>query len=125
MKKSGISELSLPSRCDRRSAIFATARSFVIVLAMALAIVLLAGEAARADCTPASANNVTATCTGITTNQGNGAPGTSASIDGYGLRLRHRIRRHRQCRQQRLGHRERRGLPSRRRNFDQPCRRRH
>ena len=39
MKKSGISELSLPSRCDRRSAIFATARSFVIVLAMALAIV--------------------------------------------------------------------------------------
>jgi uncharacterized protein with beta-barrel porin domain len=51
---------------------------------MALAIGLLAGEVARADCTPASADNVTATCTGITTNQGNGAPGTSANPDGYG-----------------------------------------
>ena len=45
---------------------------------------LFGGEAAWADCTPASANNVTATCTGTTTNQGDGAPGTSAGADGYG-----------------------------------------
>ncbi|MEH2475489.1 autotransporter-associated beta strand protein [Nitrobacteraceae bacterium AZCC 2161] len=51
---------------------------------MAFAFVLLVGEAAWADCAPASANNVTATCTGTTTNQGNGAPGTSAGVDGYG-----------------------------------------
>ena len=53
-------------------------------LAVAFAIVLLAGEAARADCTPAAANNVIATCTGTTTNQGGGAPGTSAGSTGYG-----------------------------------------
>jgi uncharacterized protein with beta-barrel porin domain len=46
---------------------------------------LLAGQSARADCTPASANNVTATCTGTTVNQGSGAPGTSAGDNGYGL----------------------------------------
>jgi uncharacterized protein with beta-barrel porin domain len=51
---------------------------------MALATVLLASEAAWADCTPASANNVTATCTGTTTNQAGGAPGTSAGTHGYG-----------------------------------------
>ncbi len=52
-------------------------------LAMALGL-LLADTAAHADCTPASTNNVTATCTGITTNQGGGAPGSSASVIGYG-----------------------------------------
>jgi uncharacterized protein with beta-barrel porin domain len=45
---------------------------------------LLAGGVARADCTPASANNVTATCTSTTTNQGGGAPGSNAGTDGYG-----------------------------------------
>jgi hypothetical protein len=35
---------------------------------------------ARADCTPAAANGVTATCSGTTTNQGSGAPGTSGSF---------------------------------------------
>jgi uncharacterized protein with beta-barrel porin domain len=65
---------------DRRRAVVAAARS----LAAAIAILLLAGEAAWADCTPAAANNVTATCTGTTTNQGGGAPGTSASADGTG-----------------------------------------
>jgi len=39
---------------------------------------------ARADCTPAASNNVTATCSGTTINQGAGAPGTSAGIYGYG-----------------------------------------
>jgi uncharacterized protein with beta-barrel porin domain len=39
---------------------------------------------ARADCTPAAANNVTASCTGSTNNQGGGAPGTSADTNGYG-----------------------------------------
>jgi uncharacterized protein with beta-barrel porin domain len=46
---------------------------------------LLASQSARADCTPASASNVTATCTGTTVNQGSGAPGTSAGDNGYGL----------------------------------------
>jgi uncharacterized protein with beta-barrel porin domain len=50
---------------------------------LALAMMLLAGEA-QAACTPASANNVTATCSGTTTNQGGGAPGASAGADGYG-----------------------------------------
>jgi hypothetical protein len=54
-------------------------------LALASGIVLFGGEAAWADCTPASANNVTATCTGTTINQGGGAPGTSAGADGYGI----------------------------------------
>lgn len=45
---------------------------------------LLGSGTAQAACTPASANNVTATCTGTTVNQGGGAPGTSAAITGYG-----------------------------------------
>ena len=65
---------------DRRRAVFAAAQSVIA----ALAIVLLAGEAARADCAPQAANGVTATCTGTTTNQGGGAPGSSAGSDGYG-----------------------------------------
>jgi uncharacterized protein with beta-barrel porin domain len=39
---------------------------------------------ARADCTPAAGNNVTATCTGTTTNQGANAPPSSTGVDGYG-----------------------------------------
>ncbi len=42
------------------------------------------GSAARADCAPAAADGVTATCSGATTNQGGGAPGTSAGVAGYG-----------------------------------------
>ena len=53
-------------------------------MAATFAIMLLGGQAAWADCTPAAANNVTATSTGTTTNQGGGAPGTSASTTGYG-----------------------------------------
>jgi uncharacterized protein with beta-barrel porin domain len=69
------------SDSERRRAIFAVAPT----LAATVAIVLLADTAAHADCTPASANNVTATCTGATTNQGGGAPGSSADPDnGYG-----------------------------------------
>jgi uncharacterized protein with beta-barrel porin domain len=45
---------------------------------------MLWGGPAWADCTPASANNVTAICTGTTVNQGSGAPGTSAGTNGYG-----------------------------------------
>ena len=52
--------------------------------ALAVALVLLGGNAAQADCAPAAVNNVTATCSGTTTNQGVGAPGTSASTQGYG-----------------------------------------
>jgi uncharacterized protein with beta-barrel porin domain len=51
---------------------------------LALAAPLLAGSSAWAGCTPASANNITATCTGATVNQGAGAPGTSADVNGYG-----------------------------------------
>jgi uncharacterized protein with beta-barrel porin domain len=46
--------------------------------------VIATDSAARADCTPAAADNVTATCSGTTTNQGNGAPGTSADPSGFG-----------------------------------------
>lgn len=47
---------------------------------------LLAGQSARADCTPQAAGqqNLIATCTGTTINQGGGAPGTSAGANGYG-----------------------------------------
>lgn len=65
---------------DRRRAVVAVARS----LSVALAIVLLAGEGASADCTPVAADNVTATCTGSTTNQGGGLPGSTTGNDGYG-----------------------------------------
>lgn len=37
-----------------------------------------------AACTPAAGNGVTANCTGVTTNQGSGPPGTSAQNIGYG-----------------------------------------
>jgi len=39
---------------------------------------------AYADCAPAAGNDVTATCTGTTTNQGSGSPGTSAGVNGFG-----------------------------------------
>lgn len=39
---------------------------------------------ALADCTPAAADNVVATCTGATVGQGAGAPGTSTDVSGYG-----------------------------------------
>jgi len=47
---------------------------------------LLASQSARADCTPQAAGqqNLIATCTGTTINQGGGAPGTSAGANGYG-----------------------------------------
>jgi hypothetical protein len=65
---------------DPRRVAVSAARS----MAATFAIMLLGGAAAWADCTPAAANNVTAPCTGTTTNQGGGAPGTSASTTGYG-----------------------------------------
>ena len=48
------------------------------------ALLVGASSAASADCTPQAANGVTATCTGTTLRQGGGAPGTSASSNGYG-----------------------------------------
>ncbi len=53
-------------------------------LAAACAPVLLTVQEARAGCAPQAASNITATCTGTTTNQGGGAPGTSAGTDGFG-----------------------------------------
>jgi autotransporter-associated beta strand protein len=50
----------------------------------AASLVQIAATRAWASCTPAAANNVTATCTGITTNQAGGAPGTNAGFYGYG-----------------------------------------
>lgn len=41
-------------------------------------------SAAYAACGPAAASSVTANCTGVTDNQGAGAPGTSADPSGYG-----------------------------------------
>lgn len=60
------------------------ARCLLLVTTALVAIELLAGDAAWADCAPAAANNVTAECTGTTINQGAGAPGTSAAVFGYG-----------------------------------------
>jgi len=51
------------------------------LVAMALA---ATASGASADCTPTAANNVTATCTGTTTNQGANPPPSSAGVDGYG-----------------------------------------
>ena len=48
------------------------------------ALLIGASSAASADCTPQSADGVTATCTGTTLNQGGGAPGTSTDSYGYG-----------------------------------------
>jgi hypothetical protein len=59
-------------------------RRAVLPAIVALAAFLAGGEAARAACDPAAGNNVTATCTGATTNQEGGAPGTSAGSNGYG-----------------------------------------
>ncbi|MEH2531859.1 uncharacterized protein with beta-barrel porin domain [Bradyrhizobium sp. AZCC 1588] len=55
--------------------------------AVILVALIVMVSAANANCTPAAANNVTATCTGTTTNQGGGAPGTSAGTSGYGAGL--------------------------------------
>jgi len=57
----------------------------VLVLPLLVAASLAATMSdARADCTPAAANNVTATCTGTTNNQGANPPPSSAGVDGYG-----------------------------------------
>ena len=48
------------------------------------ALLVGASSAASAECTPQAANSVTASCTGTTTNQGGGLPGTSAGTSGYG-----------------------------------------
>jgi len=49
-------------------------------VAAAFGVLLMAGQPAFAACTPQSASNITATCTGITNNQGGGAPGSSGDI---------------------------------------------
>lgn len=56
----------------------------VATLALAVAIVPLAGEATFAACTPIAANDITATCTGATYKQGGGAPGDTFYLNGYG-----------------------------------------
>jgi uncharacterized protein with beta-barrel porin domain len=58
------------------------ATAFVVLVSVFM-IVLPAGQA-QAACSPAAASNETATCTGATTNQGGGAPGTSTGINGFG-----------------------------------------
>jgi uncharacterized protein with beta-barrel porin domain len=62
----------------------ALARRAAWPAAAVLALLIAQVSAARADCTPAAASNITANCTGATTNQGGGAPGSSAGGDGYG-----------------------------------------
>ena len=73
-------------RATRAAELFAgrSAAWHSIAAIAAVAGLLLTGQAAQADCTPASGNNVTASCTGTTINQAGGAPGTSAGSDGYG-----------------------------------------
>ncbi|MDP3076045.1 autotransporter domain-containing protein [Bradyrhizobium sp.] len=62
----------------------AASRLRALLLPSCVVLGVASGSAARADCAPAAANNVTATCSGTTTNQGAGAPGTSAGTAGYG-----------------------------------------
>jgi uncharacterized protein with beta-barrel porin domain len=66
------------SRAPRRFAL-----AIVATLLIGIAVVLIS-EPALADCTPASASNITATCTGTTTNQAGGAPGSSGDPSGIG-----------------------------------------
>lgn len=81
----GLAQMSGTARLRSGSAWWRAITAAAPTLVAAIAIVLLADTAAQADCTPASANDVTATCTGITINQGAGAPGTSADPNnGYG-----------------------------------------
>jgi autotransporter-associated beta strand protein len=66
---------------DRRRAVRDAARSLAFALALAFAIVLLAGDAALAVCTPTSpVDNATVTCTGATIDQ-NAAAGYGTSTD--------------------------------------------
>jgi len=69
---------SLNAPAARRSA----ALRLGLAASTAFAAVLVAGDAARAACDPAAANNVTATCTGVTTNQG---PGGNVGYGNSGL----------------------------------------
>jgi autotransporter-associated beta strand protein len=73
-----------PSRSENGSFLSRRYARALVLLASAALGTLCLGEAAWADCSPAAANNVTATCTGTTNNQGGGAPGTSADSFGYG-----------------------------------------
>lgn len=67
-----------------RAALLSSTALNAALLAGAVALIVATPGAALAACTPASAIKVTAACTGLTTNQGGGAPGTSARFDGYG-----------------------------------------
>jgi len=60
------------------------AKSVLLGTVMLSTAVLFASTPVSAACDPSAANNVAATCTGTTTNQGTGAPGTSAFTVGYG-----------------------------------------
>ena len=53
-------------------------RRLTLATGLLTACALWMDEPAYAACTPASASGVTVSCTGTTTNQGGGAPGTSA-----------------------------------------------
>ncbi|UGA44569.1 autotransporter domain-containing protein [Bradyrhizobium quebecense] len=59
-------------------------RRLTLATGLLTALPLWMNRPAYADCTPAAADGVTAFCTGTTTNQGGGAPGTSASVQGFG-----------------------------------------
>jgi uncharacterized protein with beta-barrel porin domain len=60
-------------------------RRLTLATGLLTACALWMDEPAYAACTPASASGVTVSCTGTTTNQGGGAPGTSGpSTIGYG-----------------------------------------
>ncbi|WP_083742100.1 autotransporter outer membrane beta-barrel domain-containing protein [Bradyrhizobium mercantei] len=60
-------------------------RRLTLATGLLTAFPLWVDQPAFAACTPAAANGVTASCTGTTTNQGSGAPGTSGpSTIGYG-----------------------------------------
>ena len=70
-------------RAIRRPAVASCWQNLALTSIIVVALAAMA-SAAEAGCTPAAANNVTANCTGTTTNQGAGAPGSSAATNGYG-----------------------------------------
>src|SRR6187402_1400564 len=53
--------------------------------ALIVSATLLAGQSARADCTTTAPTETL--CSGVTLNQGGGAPGTSADVHGFGTGL--------------------------------------
>jgi uncharacterized protein with beta-barrel porin domain len=71
---------------NRNAAPTSTVRFRAVGVFLTISAVMLAGQSAWAACTPQAAGqpSLSANCTGSTLNQGGGAPGTNADVNGYG-----------------------------------------